>query len=258
MFADDTKCLQTVHSFSDCLSLQNDLQHLFCWSQLWNLHFNDKKCFLLRFSPKCSQIPFNYTLNNKLIATMGHHRDLGVIMSHNLSWREHLKYISQRQRQHVKSGVHEIEGYYYIHGYIRHRLFVFNTFFMTTSNFGGAQPPLTKKWGGSSPPCPPRFSASVSSRAYKFLGLIRHSFSGGHHPGTKKILYITLIRSQLTYCSQKWRPHFLKDIATLERIQRRATKFILNDFSSDYRSHLVTLRLLPLMMQLELNDIMFL
>ena len=44
-----------------------------------------------------------------------------------------------------------------------------------------------------------------------------------------------------------WRPHFLKDIATLERIQCRATKMILNDFSSDYTSRLVTLRLLPLM-----------
>ena len=31
---------------------------------------------------------------------------------------------------------------------------------LTASNFGGAQPPLIKKWGGSSPPCPPRFSAS--------------------------------------------------------------------------------------------------
>ena len=33
----------------------------------------------------------------------------------------------------------------YIHSeYIRHRLLVFNTFFMTTSNFGGAQPPYQK------------------------------------------------------------------------------------------------------------------
>ena len=152
------------------------------------------------------------------------------------------------------SGVHEIEGYYYIYGYIRHRLYIFHD---NLQFWGGSAPPY-QKVGGLKPPLPPRFSASVSSRAYKFLGLIRRSFSGSHHPGTKKILYITLINSQLAYCSQIWRPHFLKDIATLERIQRHATKFILNDFSSDYRSHLVTLRLLPLMIQLELNDIMFL
>ena len=97
----------------------------------------------------------------------------------------------------------------------------------------------------------------ISSRAYKFLGLIRRSFSGGHLPGSKNILYISLFRSQLTYCSQIWRPHLLKDITSLERIQRRATKFILNDFSSDYKSHLVALQILPLMMQLELYDLMF-
>ena len=47
-------------------------------------------------------------------------------------------------------------------------LLVVNTFFMTTSNFGGAQTPLIKKWGGSSPPAPPpppRFSASVTDGA---------------------------------------------------------------------------------------------
>ena len=189
LFADDTKCFQTVRSSSDCHSLQNDLQNLFYWSQYWNLHFNERKCILLRFSPKCPHIPFNYSISDKFIATLEHYRDLGVIMSHNLSWSEHLKYIS--------------------------------------------------------------------SRAYKFLGLIRRSFSGGHLPGSKKILYISLIRSQLTYCSQIWRPHLLKDITALERIQRRATKFILNDFSSDYKSRLVALQILPLMMQLELYDLMF-
>ena len=64
-------------------------------------------------------------------------------------------------------------------------------------------------------------------------------------------------KSQLTYCSQIWRPHLLKDISSLERIQRRATKFILRDFHSDYKSRLTSLHLLPLMMQLELYDIMF-
>ena len=43
----------------------------------------------------------------------------------------------------------------------------------------------------------------------------------------------------------------------LERIQRRATKYILNDYQSDYKHRLLSLRLLPLAMQLELYDIMF-
>ena len=43
----------------------------------------------------------------------------------------------------------------------------------------------------------------------------------------------------------------------LQRIQRRATKWILNDYQSSYRSRLVTLHLLSLMYVYEMNDIMF-
>ena len=50
-------------------------------------------------------------------------------------------------------GVHEVGGYYFHSEYIWHRVLVF---FMTTSNFGGAQLPLIKKWGGAqAPPAPP-------------------------------------------------------------------------------------------------------
>ena len=49
----------------------------------------------------------------------------------------------------------------------------------------------------------------------------------------------------------------MKDILTIEKIQRRATKFILNDFSSDYKSRLISLGLLPLMFIYELFDILF-
>ena len=43
----------------------------------------------------------------------------------------------------------------------------------------------------------------------------------------------------------------------LERVQRRATKFILNDFTSDYKTRLRSLNLLPLMMTFELQDLIF-
>ena len=42
----------------------------------------------------------------------------------------------------------------------------------------------------------------------------------------------------------------------LEHIQRRATKFILGDFSLDYKSRLIYLHLLPLMYVFELFDIL--
>ena len=63
--------------------------------------------------------------------------------------------------------------------------------------------------------------------------------------------------SQLTSCSQLWRPHLIKHVLLMERVQRHATKYILGDFSSDYETRLFKLRLLSVMMHLEISDILF-
>ena len=100
--------------------------------------------------------------------------------------------------------------------------------------------------------------SSIVAKAYKTLALIRRTF---HHSTTsvsvRKTLYMSLIRSQLTYCSPVWRPHLIEDINILEKVQRRATKWILRDYSSDYKVRLTTLNMLPLMMTYEIYDISF-
>ena len=47
------------------------------------------------------------------------------------------------------------------------------------------------------------------------------------------------------------------DITHLESVQRRATRFIVDDKSMDYRDRLTKLNLLPLMMEYEIADILF-
>ena len=110
------------------------------------------------------QTSSSYHLNNIPIDSKPSQKDLGVILSNNLSWSDHYRHILPK--------------------------------------------------------------------AYKTLGLIRRVFSHSPSVYIRRKLYITLVRSQLTYCSSLWRPHLLKDIEMLEKLQRRATKFILNDFSS--------------------------
>ena len=87
----------------------------------------------------------------------------------------------------------------------------------------------------------------ILGKAYKTLGIIRRTFSHLNSAATKLKLYISLIKSQLTYCSIIWRPHLIQDTSKLEQIQRRATKYIFNDYSSTYRTCLLHLNLLPLM-----------
>ena len=97
----------------------------------------------------------------------------------------------------------------------------------------------------------------ITAKAYRSLGLLRCSFSNSVSIPVKKTLYISLVRSQLTYGSQLWHPHLIKDIVNLERVQRRATCFILNDFNSSYKFRLLNLNLFPLMYLFDYHDIMF-
>jgi len=98
------------------------------------------------------------------------------------------------------------------------------------------------------------------SKAYKTLNLIHHTFKLSYSSSIKAKLYISLICSTITYCSPVWQPHLLKDINNLEKIQRCATKYILNDYTNDYKSRLSLLNLnfLPLMYIYEIADILFL
>ena len=99
----------------------------------------------------------------------------------------------------------------------------------------------------------------ICRKAYCSLSLIRRNTQIYHNQITKRKLYniICLVRSNLTFCSQLWRPKLHRDIIKIEKIQRRATKFILNSSSADYKSRLIQTNLLPVMYWFELQDLLF-
>ena len=76
----------------------------------------------------------------------------------------------------------------------------------------------------------------AASKGNQILGLIRRNIT---YKGKKLIipLYKAIVRPHLEYCIQAWRPYRKKDIDTLERIQRRATKMFpeLRDLSYEER-----------------------
>ena len=159
------------------------------WSSKWTLPFNLSKFAHVEFC-LCNSLPHaDYSMNGVPIPSCGQHKDLGIILSHDLSWSHHYHYIL--------------------------------------------------------------------CKAYSKLGMVRRSFSPLISIKVKKNLYVSLIRSQILYGSQLWRPKFIRDIVKVEQLQRRASKFILHDFSSNYKTRLLSLDLLPLMMMFELNDVLF-
>ena len=101
--------------------------------------------------------------------------------------------------------------------------------------------------------------SKILNKAYRLLYFIKRTFPSASTPiHIKKTLYLSLVLPLVTYASPVWRPSLLKDIKALEKLQKRATKYILGTYpSTDYKTRLTTLKLLPLMYRYELNDIMF-
>ena len=141
LFADDTKCKQLIRNVRDCISLQDDLNSMGRWSTTWKLLFKEVKCALLRMCLGDPVFLHNYTINGGTITCKDTYKDLGVVVSSNLSWSAH------------------------------HNLIV--------------------------------------TRAYKALGLLRRTFTSALSIVDKKMLYLSLVRSQLMYCSPVWRPHLI-------------------------------------------------
>ena len=76
---------------------------------------------------------------------------------------------------------------------------------------------------------------------------VTHSSLSSHFLSIKTKLYMTLVCAILTYCYLAvWRLCLLNDTNSLERIQCHATKYVLNDYTNDYKSRLINLNIVPL------------
>ena len=129
-----------------------------------------------------------YCVNGSPVATSACHKDLGIVVSDELSWSSHCHYIS--------------------------------------------------------------------SRAYKCPDLLRCTFGNSALPIWRNCHTLHWYKITITLlfpCLET----LLGDFKPLERIQRKATKFILKDYTSDYKHQLVTLNIYPLSIIYELNDILF-
>ena len=87
LFADDAKVYREIHSLDDCNRLQDDLNSLSVWSETWMLRFNAGKCIVLRIRDK---FKYRYTLNGVYLEELNDQKDLGILVSRDLSPRSHI------------------------------------------------------------------------------------------------------------------------------------------------------------------------
>ena len=95
LFADDSKLYRAMDINYDHNLLQADLDCLHTWSLSSGLDFNSRKCKVLNISKKRStrEMNRNYSLGDQLIECGPSFVDLGITISHNLSWADHIEKI---------------------------------------------------------------------------------------------------------------------------------------------------------------------
>ena len=96
-FADDTRLLREVKGVRDASSLQKDLESVYQWAEDNNASFNEKKFEALRIGiDEILKITTNYTApNGTIISEKDHLGDLGITMSADGSFSQHIKNMCQ-------------------------------------------------------------------------------------------------------------------------------------------------------------------
>lgn len=91
-FADDTKVLQKVCSAEDGKKLQDSLEIIYAWARKNNMKFNSTKFNLLRYGPDNElqqSISYKNPDGEEIVAT-DHTKDLGILMSADTTFTEHI------------------------------------------------------------------------------------------------------------------------------------------------------------------------
>ena len=161
LFADDCVVYRKIQDNSDHDQLQADLDTLTQWQHEWQLYFNPKKCFVMRVTHARSPKVFDYKLGGHLLGVTNCHSYLGVDITNNLTWRNHINRITATANKQL--------------GFIRRNLFS-----------------CTKE--------------------------------------IKQTAYIALVRPHLEYASSVWDPYHKDLVDKLEMVQRRAARFVTNDY----------------------------
>ena len=88
LFADDAKLFARFVKYSDGTGLKLDLNGLFDWSSLWQLHFKSSKCMVMYIGNRNPH--FGYNINGHELEELEQHKDLGVLFDQSLKFHSHV------------------------------------------------------------------------------------------------------------------------------------------------------------------------
>ena len=99
LYADDTLVYRTIHTPEDIAMLQRDLDILSEWAKKWLMSskFNPSKCIHLTITRTTHSLPSRYSICDSVIEQSNSAKYLGVTITNNLSWSEHINKITRQQ-----------------------------------------------------------------------------------------------------------------------------------------------------------------
>ena len=100
----------------------------------------------------------------------------------------------------------------------------------------------------------------IVSKSSQKLGLVKRNCSITQCTKSRKVLYLSLVRSLYEHCSPVWRPTNVSQVNKFDKIQKRAVKWIFNESYCRYSVHEYfmkqkQLKILPIDFKFLLNDL---
>ena len=85
-----------IDSPQDHVILQDDLNKLVDWSNTWQMKFNVDKCVVMNFGTSRTKTKYEYKMNNQTLETVIHNPYLGVELTDNLKYNDHIDTITSK------------------------------------------------------------------------------------------------------------------------------------------------------------------
>ena len=94
LYADDSKMFRVIKNEAEVEQFQGDLSNVHDWSRRWRMQFNTKKCKFMRLTHKKSFKHIHYDMNGDLLDRVKSVKDLGISVTDNLRWSQHIQEIT--------------------------------------------------------------------------------------------------------------------------------------------------------------------
>ena len=101
-FADDTRVFRQIIDINDCSLLQNGLDNIYSWASVNNMVFNDSKFQHMSYHHQLQHRSSNHMYlspSMNIINSNDHTRDLGITISGDCSFNEHINLRTKQCRQ---------------------------------------------------------------------------------------------------------------------------------------------------------------